>query len=171
MDYDKVDRPVHADTTSSDSDNEKRYVDEALLDDVDLGNNISAKIKNPLAGLSLETLTRHVGLFADEHQLQEIKPLLLKGALVAQDPANFESVNGLLDDEREALANEVTHKWRQPKALYVTVILCSVGAAVQGWDQTGSNGANLSFPVEFGIPDSEDSPDYAKNLWLVYVAV
>lgn len=27
----------------------------------------------------------------------------------------------------------------------------SIGAAVQGWDQTGSNGANLGFPQEFGI--------------------
>jgi hypothetical protein len=35
--------------------------------------------------------------------------------------------------------------------LYATIALCSIGAAVQGWDQTGSNGANLSFPAEFGI--------------------
>lgn len=50
----------------------------------------------------------------------------------------------------------------------MTVILCSVGAAVQGWDQTGSNGANLSFPAEFGIPDNDtSSPDYNHNLWLV----
>ena len=44
----------------------------------------------------------------------------------------------------------------------------------RGWDQTGSNGANLSFPVAFGISDSktlEDgvtpNPHYEKNLWLV----
>ena len=29
---------------------------------------------------------------------------------------------------------------RQPKTMYFTVILCSIGAAVKGWDQTGSNG-------------------------------
>ena len=28
----------------------------------------------------------------------------------------------------------------------------SVAAAIQGWDQTGSNGPNLSFPVAFNIP-------------------
>lgn len=62
----------------------------------------------------------------------------------------------------------VIHRWRQPKALYLTVILCSIGAAVQGWDQTGSNGANLSFPVEFGIPDNDETdPNYERNLWLV----
>lgn len=32
----------------------------------------------------------------------------------------------------------------------------------------GSNGANLSFPVEFGIPDSDPTdPNYERNLWLV----
>lgn len=50
----------------------------------------------------------------------------------------------------------------------MTVVLASVGAAVQGWDQTGSNGANLSFPIEFGIPDSPDVPGYSvRNEWLV----
>lgn len=29
------------------------------------------------------------------------------------------------------------HKWRQPISLYITIVICSVGAAVQGWDQTG----------------------------------
>lgn len=101
--------------------------------------------------------------------------LLQRGALVAQDPAEFESVEGMTSEELDALRNEVTHKWRQPKALYFTVILCSIGAAVQGWDQTGSNGANLSFPQAFGISDAEylddaetiPNPDYSTNLWLV----
>jgi len=47
-------------------------------------------------------------------------------------------------------------KWHQPWALYVTIITCSVGAAVQGWDQEGSNGANLSFPEQFGIGGTSD---------------
>lgn len=59
--------------------------------------------------------------------------------------------------------------------LYITVAVCSIGAAVQGWDQTGSNGANLSFPIAFNIPDGEElpdgspNPDAEKNLWLVGV--
>jgi len=64
-------------------------------------------------------------------------------------------------------------KWHQPKTLIITVVLASVGAAVQGWDQTGSNGANLSFPVEFGIPE-EATPQNGiseaqaiNNQWLV----
>jgi MFS family permease len=82
--------------------------------------------------------------------------------------------------EIESLRDEVLHKWRQPIALYITIVTCSVGAAVQGWDQTGklmsewppnplrkwfnrfhilklsdfllgSNGANLTFPDYFHI--------------------
>lgn len=94
--------------------------------------------------------------------------LLQRGALVAQDPTSFEQISELEEHEREALRNEVLHKWRQPTALYFTVILCSVGAAVQGWDQTGSNGANLSWPTVFGVPDT--GPDATQwNQWVVGV--
>lgn len=126
------------------------------------------RIKNPLAGIPYERLMSNVDEFAQTHGLTDIATELRQGALVAQDPANFETVEGLSDSDKEALRDEVIHKWRQPRAMYMTVILCSVGAAVQGWDQTGSNGANLSFPVEFGIDDSDPSnPNYEHNLWLV----
>ncbi|KAF8578406.1 hypothetical protein K439DRAFT_1663739 [Ramaria rubella] len=132
---------------------------------VNLNNNISAKIQNPLAGLSRAKLLSQVDTFAHERDLDDILPLLHKGALIAQDPPAFEAIPELVPEERDALRNEVLHKWRQPKALYLTVILCSVGAAVQGWDQTGSNGANLSFPEEFGIPGS--GPNAVRNNWLI----
>lgn len=127
-------------------------------DQIDLNNNTTAKIQNPLAGVPREQLMCDVDAFAVKHRLADISELLKRGALVAQDPINFEDVDGLQRDERESLRDEVEHKWRQPKAMYFTVILCSIGAAVQGWDQTGSNGANLSFPLEFGI---------AHNEWLI----
>lgn len=110
--------------------------------------------------------------------MQDMVPLLKKGALVAQDPPGFEHIPELDEVERDALRNEVLHKWRQPGALYFTVILCSIGAAVQGWDQTGSNGANLSWPVAFGVPDTAPSAakggpvpgvNYDTNSWIVGV--
>ena len=107
--------------------------------------------------------------------MQDMLPLLKKGALVAQDPPAFEQIDELDEVERDALRNEVLHKWRQPTALYFTVILCSIGAAVQGWDQTGSNGANLSWPDDFGVPDAAPKTgnvpgvNYATNSWIVGV--
>ncbi|KZF19963.1 hypothetical protein L228DRAFT_214301 [Xylona heveae TC161] len=149
---------------------------------VDLNKNLTARIENPLTGLSRETLLAQVDEFAEKENLTDIKDLLRRGALVAQHPAGFESVEELEEEEREALRNEVLHRWRQPWSLYFTVILCSIGAAVQGWDQTGSNGANLSFPVAFGIPDSAcmpgtgtdgiacvNNPNAIRNQWLVGV--
>ena len=104
--------------------------------------------------------------------MQDMTALLKKAALVAQDPPAFEEIQELDEVERDALRNEVLHKWRQPVALYFTVILCSIGAAVQGWDQTGSNGANLSWPDDFGVPNTVPTPpvpgvNYALNSWIV----
>lgn len=69
--------------------------------------------------------------FAREKQMEDILPLLKHGAIAAQNPLNFETQKGLTEEERDALRFEVTHKWRHPKALYFTITLCSIGAAVQ----------------------------------------
>ena len=74
---------------------------------------------------------RDVEEFAQANDLMDVLPLLTRGALVAQDPPNFESVPGITEEEKEAIRNEVLHKWRQPRSLYFTIILCSIGAAVQ----------------------------------------
>ncbi|KAJ5731788.1 uncharacterized protein N7483_006296 [Penicillium malachiteum] len=139
--------------------------EKAHIEQVSLQNNLSAKIKNPLADLTEEQVLRDVEEFSQKHELLDILPELRKGALVARDPGNFESVPGLTETEITALQDEVLHRWRQPRALYFTIILCSIGAAVQGWDQTGSNGANLSFPDAFGIP--ETGKNEIRDEWLV----
>ncbi|KAF4990226.1 hypothetical protein F66182_16618, partial [Fusarium sp. NRRL 66182] len=121
---------------------------------VDLNANVSGQIENPLANIPRSILLSQVEEFAKEKDLVEYTELLKKGALVAQDPTSFESISGefaLSETEIQDLNAEITHKWRHPRTLYFTIILCSIGAAVQGWDQTGSNGANLSFPDVFGI--------------------
>lgn len=84
-----------------------------------------------MADLTKEQVLRDVEEFAQEHELSYILPELRKGALVARDPAEFESVPNLTEVELGALRDEVLHRWRQPWALYFTIILCSVGAAVQ----------------------------------------
>ncbi|PYH33516.1 galactose-proton symport [Aspergillus neoniger CBS 115656] len=149
------------------SHNEPDVTEKGTTEHINLNKNTSAKIKNPLADLSPAQVVQDVEDFATEYQLTDILPLLKKGALVARDPEDFQAVPDMTSDEITAIRDEKDHKWRQPKALYFTIILCSVGAAVQGWDQTGSNGANLSFPVALGIP--EDGPNASRNQWLVGV--
>ncbi|KAI5358880.1 putative major facilitator, sugar transporter, major facilitator superfamily [Septoria linicola] len=41
--------------------------------------------------------------------------------------------------------------WHQPKELRTTIITLCVGAIVQGWNQTGSNGANLTWPLDLEL--------------------
>jgi hypothetical protein len=112
------------------------------------------RIQNPLEGISRNQLLRRVEAFAVEHGLVEHIPMLRKGALVAQDPEGYENITGdeaLNDLEKKTLRDEIEHKWRLPKKLFLTIATCSIGAAVQGWDQTGTNGANIFFPEIYGI--------------------
>ncbi len=37
----------------------------------------------------------------------------------------------------------------------------------RGWDQTGANGANLSFPQALGIAAAAGEPNYTRDAWLV----
>ena len=112
-------------------------------------------------GIPRERLLKEVDEFCREKGLVDFVAVIRKGALVAQDPSGYEDIIGqhaLEQDEIDALRNEVLHKWRVPMVLYLTIVTCSIGAAVQGWDQTGSNGANLDFPKAYGI-DSDTTRD------------
>jgi hypothetical protein len=97
--------------------------------------------------------------FAQRQGLQEHVAVLRRGALVAQDPTNIHNIDGpekLSDEELLVLDEEVTHRWRMPMRLFLTIFTCSIGAAVQGWDQTGSNGATIFFPKYYGIGSTSD---------------
>ncbi|EXJ82823.1 hypothetical protein A1O3_06638 [Capronia epimyces CBS 606.96] len=108
-------------------------------------------VENPLRRCTAEQTVNDARVFAEEHGLAEHAALFGRAALVARDSARFEMVTELDEEERTALAYERDHKWHGPAMLWYSISLCAVGAATQGWDQTGSNGANLSFPQEFGL--------------------
>ncbi|KAK2059994.1 hypothetical protein LY76DRAFT_591807 [Colletotrichum caudatum] len=150
--------------------------DERKKSIAELTQNMEGEIKNPLRGIPKAELLDQVADYQRSHGLpDDILPLLKKGALVAQNPALFEELDELDEAEKQALREEVTHRWKHPWPLYYTIILNSIAAAIQGWDQTGSNGANLAFPVALGIPDSAgsacgpvaDEGDCAKNSWII----
>ncbi|KAK5128685.1 hypothetical protein LTR85_000018 [Meristemomyces frigidus] len=118
-------------------------------------------VENPLKRSSPEQAVIDARNFAESHGMPEHAELFGKAALVARDPGRFETVTSLNEPERQALAYERDHKWHGPKMLWYSISLCAIGAATQGWDQTGSNGANLSFPEEFGIAGK------GKDEWIV----
>lgn len=141
-----------------------------------------------MASLSKDELLQDVDRYAHEYNLDDILPLLQKGALVAQNPGDFETMVELDATDRQYLRKEISHRWKHPWSLYFTILMNSIAAAIQGWDQTGtvqssrkfalllisplgSNGANLTFATQFGLP--EDPPacktvaECTRNQWIV----
>ncbi|MCJ1442081.1 MAG: hypothetical protein MMC23_002573 [Stictis urceolatum] len=123
-----------------------------VLDDAPRNQSVALNIvENPLKRSSKEQVALDAQAFAEAHGLAEHSALFGRAALVARDPEHFETVTQLDQIERDALSYERDHKWHGPFMLWYSISLCAIGAATQGWDQTGSNGANLSFPEEFHI--------------------
>jgi hypothetical protein len=86
--------------------------------DVNKSTTINTKLKNPLAVLTREQLLNDVEAFAKEKDLEHILDDLRKGALVAQDPREFEQMDELTESEKELLRREKTHRWSQPFMMY-----------------------------------------------------
>ncbi|KXH60804.1 hypothetical protein CSAL01_06945 [Colletotrichum salicis] len=113
--------------------------------DADYSRNIDAnKIHNPLIGVSKSDLRVQVSGFCREYGFREKEDVFYRGALAAQNPDTYNSFEELTEDDKNALRREVTHKWHLPRDLYWSIALCSLGSAIQGWDNTSANGANLS---------------------------
>jgi len=137
-----------ASTHSARSDLKKNDVvtTENIDSHIDYARNVDAKIVNPLAGLSRDRLRHKVDAFCESWDFQDKREVFQKGALVAQNPTAFEDLPELAEEDKYHIRREITHKWHLPKDLYFAIALCSLGSAIQGWDNTGANGANLSFP-------------------------
>ncbi|KAL8696592.1 MAG: hypothetical protein Q9224_002714 [Gallowayella concinna] len=126
-------------------------------------------VENPLKRFSREKTVSDAQAFAESHDMAEHAALFGRAALVARDPDRFDTVTELVERERDALSYERDHKWHGPFMLWYSISLCAIGAATQGWDQTGSNGANLSFPQEFGLANDEGVVNPGRDEWVVGV--
>ncbi|WVQ81201.1 hypothetical protein IAT38_003323 [Cryptococcus sp. DSM 104549] len=156
----------HEETKADYADEQLEHAREAeLINNMKV--NTSARIQNPLFGKSKATLFAEVEQFCQDWEFMDRVDLFKKGALLAQNPHKYDVYEELTAEDKAIILREKTHKWDQPRALIFSVVLASVGAAVQGWDQTGSNGANLSFPIEFGISDADGDPNQSRNQWIV----
>ncbi|KAH8680441.1 membrane transporter D1 [Ilyonectria robusta] len=120
----------------------------------DYTRNVNARIRNPLIGISKQDLRLQTDAFCHDNGFQGKEDVFYRGALAAQNPQTYEALEDLTEEDKHFLQREVTHKWHLPRQMYFAIALCSLGSAIQGWDNTGANGANLSFPVEFGIQDN-----------------
>ncbi|PGH00033.1 hypothetical protein GX51_06032 [Blastomyces parvus] len=126
--------------------------------------NLNAKLANPLAGLSHGTLMKRGGRYARQHQIgddEDIRAFEL-GAVLAQAPEKYETVEGLTEKELKVLREEFTNRWSQPRLMYLVIVLCSLSAAVQGMDESVVNGAQIFYKSQFGIGGLD-----SRSTWLV----
>ncbi|KAH7319651.1 hypothetical protein B0I35DRAFT_450771 [Stachybotrys elegans] len=153
--------------------NENRGSDSFL--DASTNHGSGAKADHPLAGYSRDQLAQMGEKYAREHQgmtdEEEIRAFRL-GAIIAGDMdvddnlhslrEKYAAVNGLTEDERQTLVNEVEHKWSHPGMLYYLVTICSLCAVVQGMDETVVNGAQIFYRGPFGL-----DPETDRGSWLI----
>ncbi|KAG2738141.1 hypothetical protein P692DRAFT_20841329 [Suillus brevipes Sb2] len=125
--------------------------------------NADVKLSNPLRGMPHDRLMADVEIFAQERGLAHLLLELKKGALVAQDSTCHNRLDIFSDEDKRILTEEVTHKWRQTPTLYYMVVMASLAAAVQGMDEAVINGAQILYPTQFGIGDTNSQ----RDSWLV----
>lgn len=80
--------------------------------------NVNARLANPLAGIPQDQLMRDGALFARKHGLSDLASEFGKGAVIAQNPSGFESLDVLTEDDKAVLRNEQNNKWDQTGTLY-----------------------------------------------------
>ena len=105
---------------------------------------INAQIHAPFDRMEEEEVRSEVKNFMTETSLGLYSRYLEMGAFIAQNDRAFEGTRdddlSLTDEERESLHRETTSQWRQPRTLWQLVILCAIGAATQGWDESAVDG-------------------------------
>jgi hypothetical protein len=82
--------------------------------ELNMHNNVSAKVSNPLSGIPKDALLEDVAAFAQETGLSEHLGMLQKGALVAQNPG----MSGFLPQTCVAKSMQLISKtstWRRTK--------------------------------------------------------
>ena len=136
--------------------------------------NLNAVFENPLAGIPREQLFKDVQEFCHKFDLMADLETFQKGALISQNPESASTLPELSEVEKEALIREHTHKWSQPWQLYflaselllhisiqlslMSLVMCSLAAAVQGMDETANNGAQAFYlPVR---------PIILESIWM-----
>ena len=105
---------------------------------------INAQVHAPFDRFEEAEVRGEVKKFTKETTLEVYSLYFEKGAFIAQNDRAFEGTRddglSLEDEERKSLDRETMSRWRQPQTLWQLVILCAIGAATQGWDESAIDG-------------------------------
>ncbi|MBW0522375.1 hypothetical protein O181_062090 [Austropuccinia psidii MF-1] len=125
---------------------------------------LSAKLENPLSGLSIQELNQAALEFCQANQLNDHVINFQRGAILAADPKNLDRIPNLTQQERYYIECEETHRWKQPLIMYYIAVLSSMAAIVQGMDEAVVNGAQIFYYDRFGINDHSDKTAMIQGL-------
>lgn len=142
---------ANPDTDKSSESDEKREFAARGVFDFDESENLSGKFENPLAGIPKWKLFEDVERFCRENDMMDQLEMMKKGALVSQHPIRYRELEELSEEDIASLDNEKTHKWRQPFMLYWLTVMCAMGAATQGMDESVNSGAVSYYQYQLGI--------------------
>ncbi|KAI9652017.1 MAG: Solute carrier 2 (Facilitated glucose transporter) member 8 [Alyxoria varia] len=118
---------------------------------------------NPFIGKNPNEMSDMTNKFLEDTKIDEDHhEYIRKGAFLAQAPDAFHEKNPaglkLKPFEEQALEQEDPEKgsrWDQPVLLYALIGCCSMGAAVQGWDETAVNQAQIYYSTDLGIDSNK----------------
>lgn len=130
---------------------EKREDTARGIFDFEQSQTFSGKFENPLAGIPKYKLFEDVEKFCRDYDMMDKVETFKKGALIAQAPTKFREIQELSDEDIAVIAHEKAHKWDQPFMLYWLTVMCALGAATQGMDETVNAGAVAFYPDQLGI--------------------
>ncbi|CAO2657097.1 Nn.00g059000.m01.CDS01 [Neocucurbitaria sp. VM-36] len=112
-------------------------------------------IDNPLNYRDEKTeLPLDVKRFFKDYKLQNVttEETILRGARLAQDDQRFQKNYALSEDEKRALEREQDPRLSGlTRTLKLIMVTCCIAATTQGWSQASITGANLQWPIEFGL--------------------
>lgn len=74
-------------------------------------------VLNPLTGMSTGEVIEEADAFVNQFGFESDREVFRRGALVAQNPKGFETINELSQDEKNGLAHERDHIWSQTRSL------------------------------------------------------
>ena len=125
-----------------------RHTDPLCRPTPNLAQDPSAQIHAPFNRLDEEEVNNTVDDFIRETSLGLYRQYFLKGAFVAQNDRAFDGPRddnlSLTEEESTSLEQEETRRWKHPRTLWQLVILCAIGAATQGWDESAIDGGKAS---------------------------
>ncbi|KAL5114649.1 hypothetical protein ACEQ8H_007442 [Pleosporales sp. CAS-2024a] len=131
------------------------------------------RIDNPLAHLSPAQLDKSAKEFASRINREDPdNEFWCKAAKVAryqQIPRLCDSnrIRGLTPLEKKAIREQrALGFWQQPRPLRVTIVTLCLAAVIQGWVQTGLNGANLTWGKQLGLTREDGPPTETHEIWI-----